>query len=186
MTSTSLVCTPGFTHQYKQLNALLSELRGGGYPVSILGVPCNQFGHQEPAANRTELHNSLRYVRPGAGYFPAFNLTGRSDVNGGDELPLYSYLKSKCAAPGHASYPKTETFWDPIKPTDITWNFEKFLIGPNGHPLLRFMPDVEPFDLRPILTEARGSDLSHHLAELELTVGERVKAKEKLKRFRHH
>ena len=83
----------GFTHQYRQLNALLEKLLTTGPPVRVLGVPCNQFGRQEPAANRTELLAGLRHVRPGAGYTPAFNLTARSDVNGGLELELYAYLK---------------------------------------------------------------------------------------------
>ena len=56
-------------------------------------MPCNQFGHQEPAANRTELYNSMWYVRPGKGYAPNFNLTARSNVNGKEELALYTFLK---------------------------------------------------------------------------------------------
>jgi len=155
-------------------------------------VPCNQFGHQEPAANRTELYNGLKYVRPGGGFVPAFNVTGRSDVNGKKELELYTFLKSKCPSPSHASFPKTETFWDPIKPRDIVWNFEKYLIGSNGHPLFRFMPDVEPlWDLKPLLTELLQPTLDvervkGHLDDLEVKVGERVAAKEKQKRYLHH
>ena len=61
----------------------------------MVGVPCNQFGHQEPAANRTELLNGLRYVRPGAGFSPLFNLSHPALVNGEGELELYTYLKVK-------------------------------------------------------------------------------------------
>ncbi|KAL8561064.1 hypothetical protein ACOMHN_031008 [Nucella lapillus] len=177
-----------FTYQYLQLNALIEKLQGGDLPLAILGVPCNQFGHQEPAANRTELFNGLHYVRPGSGYVPLFNLTGRSDVNGQKALPLYTFLKSKCPPPTHASFPKVETFWDPIYPSDIVWNFEKFLIDDRGTPLLRFMPDVTPLDLETLLhdLDPKGAQLIQALRGLDERVEVRVKEKERGKKYRHH
>lgn len=51
------------------------------------------FLQQEPGANGTEILNTLQYVRPGEGFVPAFPLTKKSDVNGKNEHPLYTYLK---------------------------------------------------------------------------------------------
>ena len=73
------------------MNELLRNFSGS--PISILGFPCNQFGYQEPAANETELLNGLKYVRPGSGYVPSFDIAAKGDVNGANEMLLYKYLK---------------------------------------------------------------------------------------------
>ncbi|XP_050408275.1 epididymal secretory glutathione peroxidase [Patella vulgata] len=125
------------------MNAILLRLDA----LSIVGFPCNQFGHQEPADNSTELYNGLRYVRPGSGYVPSFDVMKKIDVNGKKEAPLYTFLKESCQPPSKASFNKFEMFSDPIKPHDITWNFEKFLIDDSGRPVFRFLPPVEPNDL---------------------------------------
>ncbi|XP_076434908.1 glutathione peroxidase 6-like [Babylonia areolata] len=153
------------------------EKQQGRHVQALLAVPCDQFGHQEPAANRTELMNGLRHVRPGSGFTPLFNLTARSHVNGANELKLYSYLKSKCPPAAHASFPKGETFWDPIYPSDITWNFEKFLIDDRGFPLVRFLPDVEPLEIDLLLDDLdpKGRDLPLLLARLDEDVRMRVR-----------
>lgn len=81
----------GFTYQYYQLNAYV----GKDSRLKVMGFPCNQFGHQEPAANKTELLNGLRHVRPGSGFLPAFDIMGKGDVNGEKESSIYTYLKVK-------------------------------------------------------------------------------------------
>ena len=48
---------------------------------------------QEPEANGTEILNAIKYVRPGGGYVPNFQMFKLVDVNGKDEIPLYTYLK---------------------------------------------------------------------------------------------
>ena len=55
------------------MNALLESINGTSYKdkINFIGFPCNQFAHQEPAKNTTELKNGLKYVRPGDGYKPA-------------------------------------------------------------------------------------------------------------------
>ena len=58
----------------------------------ILGFPCNQFGMQEPGHNH-EILNAIRYVRPGGGYIPNFNLSQKVDVNGDTAHPLFNFLK---------------------------------------------------------------------------------------------
>ncbi|XP_074647435.1 glutathione peroxidase-like [Tubulanus polymorphus] len=127
---------------YEGLNALLPEYDD----VHVLGVPCDQFGHQEPAINAYELFNGLRYVRPGHNFKldRNFHLSGKVDVNGPNEQPLYTYLKELCPAPRDLIGNPKELFWQPIKTSDITWNFEKFLIDKNGKPLIRVNPMVAP------------------------------------------
>ncbi|ESO97978.1 hypothetical protein LOTGIDRAFT_97333, partial [Lottia gigantea] len=135
----------GFTHQYLQMNAIIKE--GSAPSLKFAGFPCNQFGHQEPAANMTELLNGLRYVRPGSGYIPKFDLFKKIDVNGEKESKLYKFLKASCRTPDEGKFAKSEVFSDPIRPTDVTWNFEKFVIDASGRPMFRFLPNVEPNDL---------------------------------------
>ena len=48
---------------------------------------------EEPGANGTEILNTLKYVRPGGGFEPSFELTVKVDVNGPNEHPLFSFLK---------------------------------------------------------------------------------------------
>ncbi|CAL1534324.1 unnamed protein product [Lymnaea stagnalis] len=170
-------CT--FTKQYIQMNQLLASLPP--YEFTILGFPSNQFGHQEPGANRTEILNGLYYVRPGRGYTPHPNmhLMLKGDVNGDKESELYAYLKVACPNPTTAAFNTRESFWEPIKINDIAWNFEKFLVSPSGVPLYRFRSMVEPRDLVGILeallapavnvhTQAR--ELEGLLADLDATV----------------
>jgi glutathione peroxidase len=104
----------------------------------VLGVPCNQFGLQEPGENGTEIMNSLKYVRPGGGFEPNFQLTEKIDVNGPDEHPLYTYLKSFCPSPTQCFAVKDRLFYTDQKSSDIRWNFEKFLIDRRGIPVMRF------------------------------------------------
>ncbi|BFZ18723.1 hypothetical protein BsWGS_21762 [Bradybaena similaris] len=138
----------GLTQHYHQMNALLSEFPPSSF--TILAFPCNQFGHQEPGNNGTEILNGLRYVRPGNGFQPHPNLHMmlKTEVNGDQEHDLYGYLKTSCPQPDTAKFYPGESFWDPILVNDITWNFEKFLVSPSGVPLYRFRPKVEPFDLK--------------------------------------
>ena len=75
---------------YRGLNALIEEINDPDFVV--VGIPCNNFGLQEPGLNE-ELMNGIREVRPGQGFVPKFNLTKKADVNGEDELSLYTFLK---------------------------------------------------------------------------------------------
>lgn len=58
----------------------------------ILGYPSNLFNHKEPGYN-FEIKNCLYYVRPGNKFVPAFPLSSKIEVNGENEIPLYTYLK---------------------------------------------------------------------------------------------
>ncbi|XP_017373977.1 glutathione peroxidase 6 isoform X1 [Cebus imitator] len=80
------------TAQYPELNALQEELKSLG--VIVLGFPCNQFGKQEPGAN-SEILLGLKYVRPGSGFVPNFQLFEKGDVNGEKEQKVFTFLKSQ-------------------------------------------------------------------------------------------
>ncbi len=77
----------GFTPQYEDLEAMYHSLKDKG--LEILDVPCNQFGHQAPGTD-AEIKEFCT-LKFGAD-FPQFK---KSDVNGANELPLYTWLKSQ-------------------------------------------------------------------------------------------
>jgi len=129
------------------LNALKTKYEG---QLEIVAIPNNQFGLEEPAKNE-ELLNCIRYVRPGNNYIPNFNLTMKYDVNGENQIELYSFLKSKCEGTrGKIANPKS-LYWNPIDRDDIIWNFEKFLVDHEGHVHSRYAPAVVPGQIEPIV-----------------------------------
>lgn len=114
----------GLTPQYTDLEALHRRYSGQGF--SVLGFPCNDFGAQEPGTeSEIQQFCSTKYDVT----FPMFS---KVHVNGAERAPLYTYLTSEQAAPKG--------------PGDVTWNFEKFLIGKDGRVLARFAPNVTPLD----------------------------------------
>jgi len=70
------------------------------------------------------------------------------DVNGENEIPIYTFLKGTCG-PTFTQFSKTKNlFYEPLRIGDIAWNFEKFLISRDGRPLVRYHPHVvEPQDM---------------------------------------
>lgn len=85
---------------------------------------------------------SLKYVRPGNGYEPKFQLLEKVDVNGKNAHPLFSFLKEKLPFPSDEPMPFMSDpkfiIWSPVCRNDIAWNFEKFLIGSDGVPFKRY------------------------------------------------
>lgn len=131
----------GLTFQYLELNALHEELKP--YGLNILGFPCNQMGKQEPGEG-LEIFNLLKHGRPGNGFVPNFLLFERGDVNGENEQGLYTFLKNSCPPVGDSfGSPSGRLFWDPFKVNDVKWNFEKFLVGPDGKPVMRWHPYLQ-------------------------------------------
>lgn len=131
----------GFTPQYDELEAMYKKLRDKGF--EILDIPCNQFGNQTPGtdAEITEFCQ-LKFGTD----FPQFK---KSDVNGENELPLYTWLKSQKDFEGFDAdnklTPILEKMFDEKIPgwretADIKWNFTKFLINRNGEVVARFEP----------------------------------------------
>jgi glutathione peroxidase len=114
----------GYTPQYKGLQALHAKYARDG--LVVLGVPCTDFGRQEPGTNE----QVARFCEQNYGV--KFDLLAKVTIAGKDPAPLYLYLTDKGTNP---------KFGGPVK-----WNFTKFLIGRNGMIIARFEPDVEPDD----------------------------------------
>ena len=112
----------GLTPQYTALEALQKEFAAQGF--NVLGVPCNQFGAQEPgSASEIETFCSTNYG-------VTFPMSEKIEVNGAGRHELYKTLTSVADAEGHSG--------------DIRWNFEKFLISRDGRVVHRFNPTVAP------------------------------------------
>jgi len=127
---------------YSQYNVLVAQ-----FPqLVIFAFPSPQFFNQEPGRN-DEILNCLKYVRPGNGYVPKFRISEKINVNGIDVHPLYTFLKGVCPQPSPVipMYPIID--WSPVTPSDITWNFEKFLINKQGIPYKRYDPTTPPLAL---------------------------------------
>ena len=114
----------GLTPQYATLEALQARLADRGF--SVVGFPCNQFGGQEPGTTEEiEEFCSMTYGVT----FPMFE---KIEVNGEGRHPIYDELTSVPDASGEAG--------------DVQWNFEKFLLAPDGSVVARFRPRTVPDD----------------------------------------
>ncbi len=136
----------GFTPQYEGLEKLYKKYHDKG--LEIIDIPCNQFGSQAPGSD-DEIHEfcSLKYNT-------SFDQFTKSDVNGENELPLYTYLKeqikddeiegikNKLAMKSVEKISKTTK-----KDGDIKWNFTKFLIDKKGNVVGRYSPTYKPEDM---------------------------------------
>lgn len=115
----------GFTSQYTELEQIYKEYKDSG--LEILAFPCNQFGAQEPGdAEEIKSFCSLTYN-------VTFPLFAKVDVNGDQAAPVYNYLKD--SLPGILG----------IKA--VKWNFTKFLIDKEGHPVERYAPTDKPLSI---------------------------------------
>lgn len=112
----------GLTPQYEGLQELADDYRDRGF--FVLGFPCNQFMGQEPGDE-----SAIKDFTSGK-YGITFPLSSKVDVNGEGQHPLYAELTKTADADGEAG--------------DVQWNFEKFLISPQGEVVGRFRPKVEP------------------------------------------
>jgi len=137
----------GYTPQYYSLNALTEKY--ADQPFKILGFPCNQFLRQEPGANASEIFAVLKHVRPGDDFVPNFEMFAKSDVNGKNENPIYTFLKSRCPSVRKEFQAPYKLYYDPYHQDDIRWNFEKFLINKSGHPVRRYDESLDPMEIVP-------------------------------------
>lgn len=112
----------GFTPQYAGLEALYEKYKDRG--LVIIGVPANNFAHQEPGTNEEIKTFCSRK------YNVTFPMMAKVSVLGDDETPLYRSLTEKSS--------------DPKFSGDIKWNFTKFLFDRNGNLVARFEPPVTP------------------------------------------
>ena len=111
----------GFTPQFEGLQDLYEKYQEQGF--EILDFPCNQFGNQAPGSDEeiTDFCSSRYGIT-----FPQF---AKIDVNGENEAPLYTYLKSQKGG---------------IMGKNIKWNFSKFLVDRQGNVVDRFAPTTTP------------------------------------------
>jgi glutathione peroxidase len=112
----------GYTPQYKPLQELYAKHEKDG--LVIIGVPCNQFGKQEPGSNAQIAEFCKK------NYGVTFPMLAKVDVNGKNACDLYKFLTSKQTNPQFAGA--------------IKWNFEKFLVNRKGEVVARFASDVDP------------------------------------------
>ena len=111
----------GFTPQYEGLETLYEKYKDKGF--EILDFPCNQFGRQAPGTEE----EIVKFCK--AKYNVSFKQFAKINVNGKNESPLFSFLKSERSG---------------LFGRNIKWNFTKFLIDGNGNVVKRFSPTVTP------------------------------------------
>ena len=131
----------GFTPQYKELEALYEKYRSEG--LEILDFPCNQFGQQAPGTIQ-EIHQFCS-----ANFDIQFPQFDKIEVNGANEHPLYTWLKTQKGFSGFDVNDQRGKMMDGMlrkqdadydKKSDIKWNFTKFLVSRDGRVLKRYEP----------------------------------------------
>ena len=133
----------GFTPQYEPIEKMYRDYHDKG--LEIVDIPCNQFGAQAPGTD-DEIHEFCKLH-----YNTTFPQMKKADVNGDNELPLYTYLKSCKGFEGFGEHQlsallsdmlsKADPDWD--KKPDIKWNFTKFIIDRDGNVAARFEPTAD-------------------------------------------
>ena len=133
----------GFTPHYKPIEEMYEKYHDKGFEV--IDVPCNQFAGQTPGTDE-EIHDfcTLKYNTQ----FPQMK---KSDVNGENALPLYTYLKSQKGFEGFGKGVKALAMKAMAKKADkdyqnspdIKWNFTKFLVDREGSVVARFEPTAD-------------------------------------------
>lgn len=111
----------GFTPQYKDLQELHEKF---GDKLAIVGVPCNQFGKQEPG-NSNEIKTFCE-----RNYGVSFQITEKIDVKGTNQHPLYKWLTDKSV--------------NGVKNSSVKWNFQKYLIDDNGNFVDYYLSTTNP------------------------------------------
>ena len=137
----------GFTPQYDGLEALYQKYKFEGF--TVIGFPCDQFGHQEPGSNE-EIEEFCRL-----NHGVTFPLMAKSDVNGENANEIFKWLYAEKPFAGWGDS-ETGKFMDGMlsrndpdyaSNPDIKWNFTKFLVDRNGKVVARFEPVVTPEEI---------------------------------------
>ena len=130
----------GFTPHYAPIEEWYKKYHDSG--LEILDIPCNQFGNQAPGTDE-EIHEFCTVH-----YNTTFPQMKKSDGNGENELPLYTYLKSQKGFEGFGKGPAALMMAGVLKKMDkdyknnpnIKWNFTKFVVDRSGNVVARFEP----------------------------------------------
>lgn len=110
----------GLTPQYEALQELFDDYANRG--LFVIAMPCNQFAEEEPGSDE-EIAEFCQTT-----YGVTFPILKKADVNGPNTHPLYQFIKGDGP--------------------DIEWNFEKFVVSPDGEVAGRFAPKMEPDDMK--------------------------------------
>ena len=113
----------GFTSQYKHLQELNDKY---GSKVEVIGIPCNQFGNQEPGTG-TEIKEFCT-----KNYGVSFLMAEKCDVKGTSQHPLYKWLTNKSE--------------NGVEDSSVGWNFQKYLVDESGKLIKVFKSGVNPMD----------------------------------------
>lgn len=113
----------GYTPQYEDLQKLSEEYKD---KLVIIGVPCNQFGKQEPGS-KEEIAEFCE-----KNYGVTFLITEKVDVKGDDQHALYGWL--------------TQQSENGVEDLTVKWNFQKYLVDENGNYVAMYKSGVKPFD----------------------------------------
>lgn len=111
----------GFTSQYEELQEL-HDIHGN--KLVIIGIPCNQFGRQEPGT-KEDIINFCK-----VNYGVTFQITEKIDTKGKNQHPLYKWLTDKSI--------------NGVKNSNVKWNFQKYLISPEGYLIDYFISTTTP------------------------------------------
>ena len=123
----------GLTPQYEGLQKLHDSYADRGF--TVLGFPCDQFGHQEPG-DETEISEFCE-----RNYGVSFPMFAKVDVNGSDAHPLWKWLKTAKGG---------------LIGSQVKWNFTKFLVGTDGKVIQRYAPTTEPEKIADDIESALG------------------------------
>jgi glutathione peroxidase len=136
--------------------------------VAVLGVFCNQFGHQTNE-NDADILNTLKHVRPGGGFEFAGDLFKKVNVNGAQAHPLFKEIRNTIKIPQDPPGDRkgngcddndalilprggfdttTVATWSPVTRNDIAWNFEKFLFDKEGNLVKRYSRYYPTLDIK--------------------------------------
>ena len=137
----------GFTPHYEPIEKMYEKYHDRGFEV--IDIPCNQFGGQTPGTDE-EIHEFCTLK-----YNTSFPQMKKSDVNGENELPLYTYLKSQKGFEGFGKSPMAIAMSAMLKKIDkdyktnpaIKWNFTKFVVDRQGNVVARFEPTASMKDV---------------------------------------
>jgi glutathione peroxidase len=142
----------GFTPQYEGLENLYIKYHNDG--LEILDFPCNQFGKQAPGTD-DEIHEFCQLK-----YSTSFDQFSKIDVNGENEIPLYTFLKEQAkediidGIKNKMAMSAIEKISNTcVKDGDIKWNFTKFLVDRNGNIIGRYSPTYSPEDMEERIKE---------------------------------